>query len=195
MCSDRVKTIIINKTRRPNLGFTLVEIIIGLVLSTLAISLVATVIFPLFTRSVEPIYQIRAAEIAQSILDDAMSRRYDETSPVGGSPVCSATTVPCTVVASLGIDSGESHRGSFDDVDDFHRFCNADNDIEDVFGNNLSVEGFTRGYTFRVCVAYDGNYNGISNQAGELNAKLITVTVTPPTQASAVVISAYRGNY
>lgn len=188
----------IKKTERPNLGFTLVEIIIGLLLSSLAISLVATVIFPLFTRSVEPIYQIRAAEIAQSILDDAMSRRYDENSPLGGSPICSIATVSCTAVASLGADTGETDRGSFDDVDDFNRFCNSDNDIEDVFGNNLSLEGFTRGYTFRACVAYDGNYNGITNQigqAGELNAKLITIRVTPPAQSSPVVISAYRGNY
>ncbi|MGB2272436.1 MAG: type IV pilus modification PilV family protein [Pseudomonadales bacterium] len=195
MYSDRVKAIII-KPRRPNsLGFTLVEIIIGLVLSTLAISLVATAIFPLLTRSVEPIFQIRAAEIAHSILDDALSRRYDEASPLGGTPVCSPLTLPCTAAASLGIDAGETHRGTFDDVDDFNRFCSSDNDIEDVFGNNLSLEGFARGYTFRVCVGYDGNYNGVTNQAGELNAKLITVTVTPPMQASPVIISAYRGNY
>ena len=176
-------------------GFTLVEIIVGLVISTLAISLVAIIIFPLLTRSVEPIFQIRAAEIAQSVLDDVMSRRYDEATPLGGSPICSAATIPCTSVASLGIDVGESHRGTFDDVDDFHHFCNADNDIEDVFGSNLSASGFTRGYTFRVCVGYDGNYNGVINQAAELNAKLITVTVTPPSQASPVVISVYRSNY
>lgn len=176
-------------------GFTLIEIIIGLVLSTLAISLVATAIFPLLTRSVEPIFQIRAAEIAQSMLDDVMSRRYDETTPLGGAPVCSIATAPCTAISSLGIDVGESHRGTFDDVDDFHRFCNADNDIEDVFGSNLSASGFTRGYSFRICVGYDGNYNGVINQAAELNAKLITVTVTPPRQASPVVISVYRANY
>ena len=176
-------------------GFTLIEIIIGLVLSTLAISLVATAIFPLMTRSVEPLFQIRAAEIAQSILDDVMSRRYDETTPLGGAPICSLATVPCTAISSLGVDAGESHRGTFDDVDDYHRFCNADNDIEDVFGDNLSTGGFTPGYSFRMCVGYDGNYNGVINQAAEQNAKLITVTVTPPMQASPVVISLYRANY
>jgi len=176
-------------------GFTLIEIIVGLVISTLAISLVATLIFPLLTRSVEPVFQIRAAEIAQSVLDDVMSRRYDEATPLGGSPVCSAATVSRTVINALGVDTGESHRGTFDDVDDFHRFCNADNDIQDVFGDNLSLDGFTRGYTFRVCVGYDGNYNGVINQSAELNAKLITVTVSPPMQASRVIISAYRANY
>ena len=176
-------------------GFTLIEIIVGLVISTLAISLVATLIFPLLTRSVEPIFQIRAAEISQSVLDDVMSRRYDETTPLGGSPICSAATISCTAINALGVDAGESHRGTFDDVDDFHRFCNADNDIEDVFGDNLSLNGFTRGYTFRVCVGYDGNYNGVINQSADLNAKLITVTVTPPMQASPVTISVYRANY
>ena len=46
-----------------------------------------------------------------------------------------------------------------------------------------------------MCVGYDGNYNGVTNQAAEQNAKLITVTVTPPMQASPVVISVYRANY
>jgi len=121
-------------------------------------------------------------------LDDAMSRRYDEESPVGGSPPCTLAT--CS--ATLGADAGEVDRGDFADVDDFNIFCGASNSVQDVFGDPSTL---FNGYSFEVCVAYDGNYNGTLNEAGEIDAKVITVTVTPPIQASVVSISAYRGNY
>ena len=192
MSSVRAKLHRHYKPRHNSLGFTLVEIIVGLVLSSIAVSLVATLIFPLFERSVGPAFQIRAAELAQSILDDALSRRYDEATPVGGSPPCSAATAPpCST--TMGFDAGESDRGDIDDVDDYNAFCASDNAVQDIFGADLS--GLFNNFSFRVCVGYDGNYNGTLNEAGELNAKLITVTVTPPQQASVVSISAYRGNY
>lgn len=184
--------------RQASLGFTLIEIIVGMVISTIAISLVATLILPLFARSVEPVFQIRAAELAQSILDDVLSRRYDEATPLGGFPACSASTVPpCSSVAALDADAGESNRGNFDDVDDYNVFCASDNVIQDVSGVDLTdADGFAN-FMFRVCVAYDGNYNGVVNEseANEISAKLITVTVKPPVQATEIQISAYRGNY
>lgn len=181
-----------NGLRQKHRGFTLVEIIVGLVLSSVAVSLVATLIFPLYERSVGPVFQIRAAELAQSILDDALSRRYDEATPLGGSPACSAITVPaCSVV--MGFDAGESDRGDIDDVDDFNAFCSGNFAVQDIFGVDVSAQ--FNNYSFQVCVGYDGNYNGILNEANEMNAKLITVTVTPPQQASVVTVSAYRGNY
>lgn len=196
MFSDKVNVKMRSIKRRASFGFTLIEIIVGLVISSIAISLVATVIFPLFARSVEPVFQIRAAELAQSILDDALSRRYDEATPLGGFPACSALSIPaCSSVADLGIDAGESDRGDFDDVDDFNHFCASDNAIQDAFGVDLTAADGFANFTFRVCVAYDGNYNGVVNEADEINAKLITVTVTPPVQATAIEISAYRGNY
>lgn len=178
------------KARRYSAGFTLVEIIVGLVISSIAVSLVATLIFPLYARSVEPIFQIRAAELAQSILDDALSRRYDEATPTGGSPPCDAAS--CTAAGALGLDGAEVNRGDFNDVDDFNIFCGPDNDAQDVNGEVIAE---LANYTVSVCVAYDGNYNGVVNEAGDTNAKLITVTVMPPVQASVVEISAYRGNY
>lgn len=187
------------KARRYSAGFTLVEIIVGLVISSIAVSLVATLIFPLYARSVEPVFQIRAAELAQSILDDALSRRYDQATPIGGSPPCDAAS--CTAAGALGLDGAEINRGDFNDVDDFNLFCGTDIAAEDMIAAqdvNGDAIAELANYTVSVCVAYDGNYNGIVNEAGEANetnAKLITVTVTPPVQASVVEISAYRGNY
>ncbi|MCH1488260.1 MAG: type II secretion system GspH family protein [Pseudomonadales bacterium] len=179
-------------------GFTLVELVVGLVISTISIAMFATLIVPLFTRSVEPLLQIRAAELAQSILEQATAYRYDENTPVGGSPPCNGLGgLSCTPSASFGTDAGEANRASFDDLDDFNAFCAADNNIQDVFGNDLTTGGSFANFSFRLCVAYDGNFNGAINEAasGEANAKLLTVTVTPPQPASALTVSVYRSNY
>jgi MSHA pilin protein MshD len=175
-------------------GFTLIEIIVGLVLGTLAIAMVATLIVPLYTRSVEPILQIRAAELAQALLEDALARPFDHNTPLGGQPPCSAGgPVTCTAAGNLGPESGELDRGDFTDVDDYHRFCGGSHPIEDIEGVDLTASGVFAGYSFETCVVYDGNFDGVADS--DMAAKLVTVTVTPPGAAAPVVASAYRGNY
>lgn len=180
------KAISVLSTSKNN-GFTLIEIIIGLALGASALALISTLILPLFTRSVEPILQIRAAEFAQAVLDDVLSKRYAENTPVGGQPVCSS----CTAISV--IDAGEATREHFDDVDDYNAFCTPQA-IQDVFGFTLNNSDDYAGYTFSVCVGSDGNYDGTTGDGNDI-ARLITVTVNPPEPAIPVVVSAYRGNY
>lgn len=172
---------------RPSMqqGFTLVEIIIGMVMTGSALVLISTLIFPLFTRSVEPIFQVRAAEMAQTILDDAISKRYAESTPVGGQP-------PCSACGAIGPEGSELTRADFDDVDDYNALCSVQS-IQDIFGATLASVSDYAGFTFSICVDYDGNYDGVADS--DQRAKLITVTVNPPLPAIPVVVSAYRSNY
>ncbi|MBT8139227.1 MAG: type II secretion system GspH family protein [Gammaproteobacteria bacterium] len=184
--------------RRHTSGFTLIEVIVGFVIGAFAIGLFTTLILPQLTRSTEPLFQVRAVELAQSILEQAAARQYDENTAVGGSPPCSSTGAPaCTASGSLGPDTGETNRSNFDDIDDYDAFCFADNNIQDIFGNDISASGEFARFSFRFCVNYDGNYNGTLDEAGidELRAKLLTVTVNPPRPAVPISISMYRGNY
>ncbi|NNC54712.1 MAG: prepilin-type cleavage/methylation domain-containing protein [Pseudomonadales bacterium] len=173
--------------------------IIGFVIGAFAIALFTSLIVPQLTRSTEPLFQVRAAELAQSILEEAASRRYDENTAVGGSPPCNAAGAPaCTASGALGTDgAAETNRGNFDDIDDYDSFCDSDNNIQDVFGNDISASGEFARFSFRLCVNYDGNYNGTLDEAGadEFGAKLMTVTVNPPAPAIPLSISMYRGNY
>ena len=165
-------------------GFTLVEIIVGIVVGSIALSLLATLIFPLLIRSVEPIIQIRTAEYAQSIMEDVMAKRYDELTPLGGQPVCS----PCST--TLGPEAGEADRGDYNDVDDFNQFCTGTHLLQNVFGDVLDAsDEYGSNYTFTVCVSYAGVIGGVDT------AKRIDIVVTPPGVATPVAISAYRGNY
>ena len=161
-------------------GFTLVELIVGLVITALALTFLSVVFFSSPERSVEPMLQIRAAELGQSLMDEIIAKPYDELTPLGGVPPCS----PCTPAASFGPDGGES-RFNYDDVDDYHSYCDSTEPYQPVDNFQMSV-----------CVVYDGNYDGTADAND--NAKLITVDVYPPAIGGSrqqIRFKAYRGNF
>lgn len=187
--------------RRTASGFSLIELVVGITVTGVALAMLSSLIFPLFARSVEPMFQIRAAEVAQSILDEMQGRRYDENTPVGGFPPCAplapAPSGPCTDELSFGTgaDAGEifADRGTFDDVDDYDDFCGAAVPYQDIFG---AAQPNYNNYSVTVCVTYDGDYNGATDT--NQGAKLITISVFHPlatTINEAIIFSVYRGNY
>lgn len=180
-------------TKHKTAGFTLVEIIVGIVISGSAIAMLATLILPLFARSVEPIFYIRSAEFAQALIDDALAKPFDELTPQGGTPACTI----CTPVASLGAETadGEIARNNFDDFDDYNLFCDAAYPVQDIFGTNLNLTNDYANYTFTACVVYDGGYDGGAADTVVSQAKRLDVTVNPPPPALPVSFSAYRANY
>lgn len=166
-----------------NRGFTLIELVASIVLIGITLTLLFTMIFPAVRQGSIPLVQTRATQFAQAIMDDIISKRYDEQTAVGGG-ICS----PCS--ASLGADSGETTRGSFDDVDDYNVYCANLNSFVDVFGNATAATG----YQFQSCIMYDGDYDGVADS--NENAKLITVTVyLPGSNSNGIAFSSYRGNY
>jgi len=173
-------------------GFTLIEIIVGIVISGSAIAMLATLILPLFARSVEPIFYIRSAEFAQALIDDALAKPFDELTPQGGTPPCTS----CTAADSLGVEAaeGEATRDDFDDFDDYNLFCGAKFPVQDIFGVNLNATDDYANYTFTACVVYDGGYDGGADAAVS-QAKRLDVTVNPPPPALPMSFSAYRANY
>lgn len=171
-------------------GFTLIEIVVGIVVSAIALTFLATLFFSNANRSVEPILQIRAAEFGQALMDEILSKRFDETTPLGGVPACT------TCSAAAGFNDGES-RDEFDDVDDYNVYCAGFGDLYDAQNTNLSAPGEPfEGYQMRVCVDYDGDFDGAADT--DINAKLITVEILLPSGAGLgdpMVFSAYRGNF
>ena len=177
-------------------GFTLVELVVGIVLMASALAFLSTLFFANPARSVEPLLQIRAAEYGQALMDEILSKPFDENTPLGGVPACVGAA--CTARAAFGSDAGEGGRADFDDVDDYHDYCD-DGDSTVTFpvidSLGTAPEGFGN-YRMRVCIEYDGDYNGAADTNS--NAKLISVELYPPSGAglaNPIVITAYRGNF
>lgn len=198
----------VDKRRKCECGFTLIEIIVGIVISSFALVMLSTLIYPQFTNSVEPLFLSRATEYGQAYADEILAKAFDENTPVGGVPACSPSTTACTAAAGFGADS--ESRDSFDDVDDYHEYCgdepgetgypvfaaigdlDGDGDVDD----DDIPQGFEN-FRQRVCVIYDGDYDGASD--ADTNAKLITIEVFPPSTGggldSPIIFAVYKGNY
>lgn len=175
-------------------AFTLIELVVGIVVMAIALTLMSTVFFGSAGRSVEPMIQIRAAEFGQALMDEIIAKKFDELTPDGGVPPCS----PCTPVAGLGADGVET-RPIYDDVDDYNAYCAATQSLMDSQGNTPGsgmAQDFDR-FTMQVCVVYDGNYDGTAD-AAQSNAKLITVDIFAPSAGGGleqIRFRAYRSNF
>lgn len=165
-------------------GFTLIELIAGIVVIAIVTLVITTGLGQLFRQSVDPWKQVRATEVGQSLMNEVMARRFDENSNVGNQYVrCSEGSGSCTTPAPCPSDGStpnaeEAQRSQFDDVDDYNGLR--------LTGAELSGSSPNRynGFEALVCVT--------EKTANEL--KSITVTVTTP-QDESIEFSAIKGNW
>jgi len=160
-------------------GFTLIELIIFIVIIGIATTGLFAALNQHNLSSVDPIYQVRALELAQATLDEIIGKRYDENSPNGGFPPCSSGelvgVLPCTLASNLGPEEGTV--AEYDDVDDYAGYA-------------PTMAAPYVGFGLTVVVLYAGDDIGLALT----EAKLIHVTVTPPV-GEPVDLSTYRANF
>ncbi|AQS40412.1 prepilin-type N-terminal cleavage/methylation domain-containing protein [Shewanella psychrophila] len=172
-------------------GFTLIELVVGIVVLSIALVLLTSMLFPQADRAAETLHRVRSAELAHSILNEIWSKRYDQnTNSNGGVPACSADPRPdlglpaglaCTLAANLGPDAGEN-RNNFNDVDDYHGLTQAS-----LMLNSVNTYGSEYpNYQLNVTVTYPDIVN--------MDTKLIRIDVTTPSN-EAITYNAIRSNY
>ncbi|WP_299790267.1 prepilin-type N-terminal cleavage/methylation domain-containing protein [uncultured Shewanella sp.] len=173
-------------------GFTLVELVVGMVVLSIALVMLTSMLFPQADSAAETLHRVRSAELAHSVMNEIWGKRYDQnTNPNGGVPACGAAARPdlglpagaaCTAPGNLGPD-GEA-RNNYNDVDDY----------DGLNQNSLMLNGGAGdtyasrypNYLLAVTVTYP--------DTSDLNRKLITVTVTTPS-GERIVYNAVRSNY
>ncbi|AOW77497.1 hypothetical protein A3Q34_11895 [Colwellia sp. PAMC 20917] len=176
-----------NSVIKKHAGFTLVELIVGIVVLSISFSILTTLIYPLANQSAEQVHQIRAAELGQSMINEIIGRSFDENSDMSGGFIrCGESGVSCSVI---GADSGETRAG-YDDVDDYDAI-NFGDTLVNSLGEDISAQYV--GFSMDVKVINDANYDG--NSTGDNStAKLITITVRTP-QDFDFVFSVYKVNF
>ena len=170
-------------------GFSLVEVVITIVIIGIALTAAVAGWGNIARHSSDVMWQTRVSYLGQAYLEEILSRRYDELTPAGGSPICA----PCSTEGSFGPDDSET-RETFDDVDDYHGLTE---NAVGLFNALVTAGGIQpyNGYQVSVQVRHvGGDYFSAGNE--EL-VKQIVVTVSPPknTGQSPVQFSALRGNY
>lgn len=177
-------------------GFTLIELVVGIVIFAVAMVLVVSFLQPQVKKGIDPIWQVRAASLGQSLSNEILAKAFDQNSnQVGGFERCNepTTTNPCTQSSSLGHDS--EARDAFNDVDDYNGFNETGANILNSLGLTTDVGGVNiyAGFNAQVSVFYDQNLDGIDDLVVG-NKKLITVTITTPGGES-IVITSVKGNF
>ena len=152
-------------------GFSLIELVITIVVLGIALSALTSSIFTGVGRNADPLWQSKATQLSQAYLDEILSMRYQEDSPLGGGAVN-------TCFAS-GSEAGETNRSLYDDVDDYDDLSETADFLDTTTPSNYS------GYT----VSIEVTCNDVAT-----NSKLIAVTITSPSNQN-LVFSVIRGDF
>lgn len=156
-------------------GATLVELVMTIVIISIAVAGVVGAFATIAGRSADPLNQTRAVELAQLYLDEILAKKYDEGTSDGGVPPYSGACI---------IKTEEGVRAAFDDVDDYH---NLNDDPPKSPINNLA--GYN-GFQVTIAVVCAGNEVGLA----PADAKRVRVTITTP-GGPVFDFSAYRANF
>lgn len=159
-------------------GATLVELVITIVIISVAIAGVVGAFALISSRSADPLNQTRAVELAQLYMDEIITKKYDDATPQGGQP---RYTGGCNIGSE-----GSEDRGTYDDVDDYNEI-----DGEAPRSALGPIDGYS-GFTVTVDVQCAGGDAGVDLPSSE--AKRIDLTITIP-GGSDFVFSAYRANF
>ncbi|WP_445777852.1 type IV pilus modification PilV family protein [Shewanella sp.] len=163
-------------------GFTLIELVIGMLVIAVGIVMLTSMLFPQADRAAATLQRVRSAELAHSVMNEIWGKRYDQnTNANGGVPACNAPAgLSCSAASLLGND-GEN-RDAFNDVDDYQGLSEASNMLN-------SSQTYAQAYPgFKLSVTV--SYLDATTQA----EKLITVDVTTPAN-EVITYQAVRSNY
>lgn len=169
-------------------GVTLVELIITIVILSVALLGVVSMYSKAIERSANPLIYARSIELGQTFMDEILTKKYDEQTPVGGVPV--ATTL--TAEGDFGPDGSES-RATYNDVDDYHGASYTS--LELITGDALDQYV---NYQVDISVSYidevqDSSLRTTASLSSN-NMKRITIVVSNPLSNS-LTFTAYKGNF
>lgn len=179
-----------------NDGFSLIELVITIVILGFTLTLLVP-FFQAIEHSSDPIVRERTVALGQSIMDEVLSRRWDENTRVGGGPICSGESggggrglssygapLSCphaslNASGALSPDGGEN-RQSYDDLDDYNSLVEADNFLDQA-GVGFTYSGYSRSVAIDYILSNSASVTAVTASAGTTtDTKRVRVTVTNP---------------
>ena len=169
-----------SKRQQNQRGFTLIELVIFIVIVSVALAGVLTVLNITAKSSADPMIRKQALAIAEALLEEVMLQPYTYCDPddATADTATSDSVIDCTTETTIGPESGESRTSSttpFDNVNDYHLLSTTTN----VAG------GGTAKYTANVTVT--------SETLNSAPALLITVSVNSGSET--ISLQGYRTRY
>jgi MSHA pilin protein MshD len=170
-------------------GFTLVELLIFVIITGIAVAAIAGLFAKNVGSSADPYLRQKALAVAKGYMDEILRQRWNHNTPFGGGCVltgsgqCQGVSPANPAAAPIG-NEGQA-RPDFDDVDDYHGLNEAPTD---QLGNLMA--GYT-GFNVQVQVAQPGsNWNNVDAR----DVRVISVTVSTPSNET-ISLRGYRLNF
>lgn len=156
-------------------GATLIELVMTIVIISVAIAGVVGAFATITGRSADPLNQTRAVALAQRYMDEILSKPYDERAPLGKryDGACKITQKPLA-----------RERDEFRHVDDYDGLEEVPSEYWSTGDNESGYEQFS----VAISVFCDDSLSTTSEP------KRIEVTITDPSE-NTYLFSAYRGNF
>ena len=190
--------------RRRARGVTLLELIVFIVVVSVAVMGVLTALDLSNRSSTDPMIQKQALAIAEALLEEVELQPFTYCDPDDANAASADDVSGCTGGANgandenktpLGPETGETRTNGvtpYDNVSDYNGFCMGPTcatptTISDLDGN--SIAGL-EAYTANVAVA-----NQVLDTIPAAASLLITVSVTHPPSNTTVVLHGYRVRY
>lgn len=164
-------------------GATLIELVVGMCLLGMAFLLLSNLFFSQNTRAADAIFQLRATELADVVMNESWSLRFDENTDPNGNTPCGAGDRPA---CSSDLGPEESSRSQWDDVDDMHGMTENTN-LPIPIGSATTYKALYPNFKLNVSVTYLDN-------TAKFEEKLVTVIVTTP-NSQEIEFSTIRRNY
>ncbi len=159
------------RTNKRVKGFSLIELIVFIVVISIALVALLGIMNQFIAGNVDPLVQARALECAQAKMDQIWGRKFDQSTPSGGLPPCGSAE------AGASACTGISPEASFNDIGDYHN-------TTDTNWSDCSID---------VTVEDAGQELGMS-VAEDAQVRRITVTANS-SGGGQIVLSAYRANF
>ncbi len=161
---------------RQHSGATLIELIISIVVISLAVASVLLVMQRTTSSSADPMIRHQSVAIAEAYLDEILAKAFSE--PGGGE----------TGTSEEGFAAAD--RANYDDVQDYRGLPDAV--VRDQEGIAISA---LAGYTASVTITATTLGPGGAGQIPNTDALLVTVAVAHAGAAITTTVSGYRTNY
>ena len=177
-------------------GLSMIELMVFIVVVGVAVTGVLSVYSSTSRTSVDPMVRKQALAVAESLLDEVLSKPYTYCDPDDANADTATSAAGCATtpegMGTEGVEDRYSNTMPYDNVNDYNGFTMPAGPgpglgIMDL--TNTSVTGLNA-YSATVQVQPAGAFNGIP--AGE--TLLVTVTVTGPGNHS-ISLSGYRTRY
>lgn len=165
-------------------GISLIELVLGLALLGIVLAGVSLFFYGQQKQRLDPLFQVRAVSLAQALSEQIIAVKYDANNNPATQERCGIDGVE--ECANSPQTSAPGDVRSFNVVDDFHAWCEANGNAID--GDQLAAAmgldaDYYQGYGVSVCVT----------EGAPAEYKIVEVKVTPPAGAS-IDFSLHRYN-